>query len=285
MIEFDAQAYKSTTRQQWNSVAQKWDEWGPLLDRWLGSATETLLDMCGVGRGSHLLHVAGGSGHDAAFSARRTGPTGRVVSTDFSEALTALAEKRFAREGLSHARAVLMDGETIDVGDETFDAVISRVGLIFFPDQDRSMAQQVAALKSGGRVGALVYATGQECRFFSDPVAVIRRHAALPPPLPGQPGPFSLGAPGTIEALFARAGLADIEARKIAAPVLLGSADECLRFEQESFGALHQMLVRLEAPARQAAWDDVRKALEAFETDRGFEGPCIMIAAVGRKMS
>ncbi len=170
------------------------------------------------------------------------------------------------------------------MGGEKFDAVISRVGLIFFPDQDRSVAQQVAALKPGGRVGALVYATAQECRFFSDPVAVIRRHAALPPPLPGQPGPFSLGAPGAIEALFARAGLTDIQARKIEAPVLLGSADECLRFEQEFFGALHQMLAKLEAPARQAAWDDVRKALEAFETDRGFEGPCVMIAAVGRKI-
>jgi ubiquinone/menaquinone biosynthesis C-methylase UbiE len=284
MSGFDAQAYKSTTRDQWNSVAQKWDEWGPLLDRWLGPPTEARLDMCAVGPGSHVLHVAGGSGHDAVFSARRTGPTGRVLSTDFSETLTALAEQRFANAGLSHARAALMDGESIDVQNEKFDVVISRAGLIFFPDQDRSMAQQVAVLNPGERIGALVYATPQECRFFSDPVNIVRRHAALPPPASGQTGPFSLGAPGVIEALFQRAGLSEIETRKIGAAVILRSAAECLRFEQESFGALHQMLGKLDEPARQAAWDEVRTALESFETDRGFEGPCVMIAAAGRKI-
>jgi hypothetical protein len=185
---------------------------------------------------------------------------------------------------LSHARTALMDGESIDVQNEKFDVVISRAGLIFFPDQDRSMAQQVAVLNPGERIGALVYATPQECRFFSDPVNIVRRHAALPPPASGQPGPFSLGAPGVIEALFQRAGLSEIETRKIGAAVILRSAAECLRFEQESFGALHQMLGKLDEPARQAAWDEVRTALESFETDRGFEGPCVMIAAAGRKI-
>jgi hypothetical protein len=55
-----------------------------------------------------------------------------------------------------------MDGESIDVQNEKFDVVISRAGLIFFPDQDRSMAQQVAVLNPGERIGALVYATPQE---------------------------------------------------------------------------------------------------------------------------
>lgn len=285
MTEFDAAAFKKTTQQQWDNVAAPWNAWGPLLDRWLGPATETLLDMCRVGKGSHVLHVAGGSGQDAMQSAKRTGPDGRVLSTDFSEALTALANDGFRAAGFAHAEAAAMDGEAIDVGGDLFDAVISRVGLIFFPDQDRSMATQVAALKPGGWVGALVYATPEENRFFSDPVAIIRRHAALPPPVPGQPGPFSLGAPGAIEALFERAGLTEIESRKIDAPVVLGSAAECLRFEKESFGALHQMLAKLDDRSKEAAWDEVETALQAFETDRGFSGPCIMIAAAGRKAS
>ena len=285
MTAFDAATFKKTTRQQWDNVATRWNAWGPLLDRWLGPATETLLDMCHVGKGSHVLHVAGGSGQDAMQSARRTGPEGRVLSTDISETLTGLANDGFRAAGLGYAKATVMDGESIDVGDDRFDAVLSRVGLIFFPNQDGSMTTQVAALKPGGWVGALVYATPEECRFFSDPVAIIRRHAALPPPVPGQPGPFSLGAPGAIEALFERAGLSDIETQKIDAPVVLGSATECLRFEQESFGALHQMLAKLDDRSKQAAWDEVETALRAFETDRGFSGPCVMIAAAGRKAS
>jgi SAM-dependent methyltransferase len=283
MTTFDPVAFKATTHRQWNAVAERWNAWGPVLDRWLGPATETLLDMAGVGPGARVLHVAGGSGQDAIQSARRVGPSGHVLSTDFSEALTALASANFGAAGLANAEARVMDGEAFTLPDAPFDAVVSRVGLIFFPDQEGSVRRQMAVLKPGGRVGALVYATAEECRFFSDPVGIIRRRAALPPPLPGQPGPFSLGPPGAIEGLFERAGLVGIETRKIPAPLVLDSAAECLRFEQESFGALHQMLSGLDDPGKAAAWAEVGEALTAFEQGGRFEGPCVMIAAVGRR--
>lgn len=283
MTKLDANGFKKTTQTQWDNVAERWNAWGPLLDRWLGPATEQLLDMAHVKEGSHVLHVAGGSGQDALQSARRVGAGGQVLSTDFSAELTRLANLQFTTAGLHHARAEVMDGEELAIGLRRFDAVISRVGLIFFPDQAKSMRTQVAALRSGGSVGALVYATPQECRFFSDPVSVIRKHANLPAPAPGWPGPFSLGAPGVIEALFESAGLVDIQIRKIDAPVRLASAKECLRFEQESFGALHQMLGKVDETTRQAAWEEVERALEAFETEAGFVGPCKMIAASGVK--
>ncbi len=100
-----------------------------------------------------------------------------------------------------------------------------------FPDQKGAVELQRLALKPEGYVGALVYATAEENRFFSDPVSIIRRHAKLGPPPPGQPGPFSLGGEGAIEALFESAGLVDIETRRIEAPVILESAATCLRFE------------------------------------------------------
>ena len=280
---FDPAAYKASTRAQWDGVAQNWNAWGGLLDRWLGPATETLLDMCHVGAGSRVLHVAGGSGQEALQTARRVGRSGRVVSTDISEALTELARSNFEREGASWAEAHVMDGEDLTVDNDAFDAVISRVGLIFFPNQLGSVRAQRAVLKPGGCVGALVYATPADCRFFSDPVAVIRRHAGLAPPAPGAPGPFSLGQPGDIEALFKTAGLSDIEARKIKAPVILDSAKDCLRFEKESFGALHQMLDGLDHEAKEAAWAEVEEVLRAFEQDGRFVGPCTMIAACGRR--
>jgi len=70
-----------------------------------------------------------------------------------------------------------MDGEDFELNDLPFDAVISRVGLIYFPDQLGAIKRQAAALRVRGYLGAIVYATPEECRFFSDPVSVIRRRA------------------------------------------------------------------------------------------------------------
>lgn len=283
MTMFDAKAFKQTTHAQWNTVADRWNAWAPLLDRWLGPVTETVLAMAKIGPGSRVLHVASGSGQEAMQTARRVGPSGYVLATDLSEALTALARSNFAAAGLSNVHARIMDGEEFELNEAPFDAVISRVGLIYFPNQLGAIKRQAAALRVGGYLGAIVYATPEECRFFSDPVGVIRRRAALPPPAPGQPGPFSLGTPGRIEELFTAGGLTDIQACKVDAPVILESAAECLRFEQESFGALHQMLGKLDDVAKAAAWTEVGEKLAAFESNGQFRGPCAMIAAVGRR--
>lgn len=283
MTTFDPIAFKSTTRDQWNHVAKHWNSWGAFIQRWLGPATDAKLEMAEVRAGSRVLIIAGGSGQEALQIAERVGPDGYVLTTDISEELTKLATMNASSSGLSNVETRIADAEALDIEPAIFDAALSRVGLIFCPDQPKALAEQMRAVKSGGYVGAVVYATAEECRFFSDPVGIIRRHADLPPPLPGQPGPFSLGAPGRIEALFTEAGLVDVQARKIPSPLSMASAAECLRFEQESFGALHQMLGRLDPAAKQAAWEEVGRALCAFETGEGFEGPCTMIAAVGRK--
>jgi hypothetical protein len=161
--------------------------------------------------------------------------------------------------------------------------VISRVGLIYFPDQQKALAGMKRALKPGGRVAAIVYSTAENNKFFSIPVSIIRRRANLPPPLPGQPGPFSLGNPGVLEETFRRAGLRDVRARTIPAPVRMKTAAECARFEKESFGALHQMLAGLDDAGREAAWQEIEQELRGFETAAGFEGPCEMVIGVGVK--
>ena len=63
----------------------------------------------------------------------------------------------------------------------------------------------------------------------------------------------------------------------VPSPVRLASAAECVRFERESFGALHQMLAGLAEADREAAWAEIGEALAQFEGTNGFEGPCEML--------
>lgn len=139
------------------------------------------------------------------------------------------------------------------------------------------------ALKPGGRVSLVTYATADRNGFFSVPVSIIRERANLPAPLPGQPGPFSLGKPEVLKALLESAGYSDVEVEVVQAPLRLPSAKECLQFEKESFGALHQMLGGLSAAAQEDVWGEIELALQAFETDAGFVGPCELVIGAGTK--
>jgi hypothetical protein len=114
-------------------------------------------------------------------------------------------------------------------------------------------------------------------------VSVIRRRAGLPPPAAGQPGPFGLGAPGVLEEALRGAGFRDVRTRTVAAPLRMPSAGECVRFERESFGALHQMLAGLPPAERDAAWEEIGTELRRFDGPSGFTGPCELIVASGVK--
>lgn len=281
---FDPVKFKTTTRQQWDAAAEAWDRWSPLLSRWLGPATEMMLDMTGVKQGSRVLDVAAGAGEQTLTAARRVGPSGYVLATDLSAGILERAARNARLAGLGNVETAVVDGEALGgIEAEPFDAVISRVGLIYFPDQHAALSGMRGHLKPGGKVGAITYGTADRNGFFSGPVGIIRRRAALPAPLPGQPGPFSLGDPDVLAKRLTDAGFRNVEIETVDAPLRLGSAEECLQFEQESFGALHQMLAGLSAPEQDQAWEEIEEFLKTFEQNGQFNGPCQMLVAAATK--
>ena len=280
---FDAARYKATTHAQWQEAAEAWNRWSNLLRRWLGPATEQMLDMANIGPGSTVLDVAAGAGDQTLQAAARVGPKGRVLATDLSSNILDFARANALAAGFEHVDILVADGEDLPVDTESFDAVISRVGLIYFPDQVAALTGMRRALRPGGRCAAITYSTADKNGFFSIPVSIIRRRAALPAPAPGQPGPFSLGDPEVATSVFRQAGFKDIQTRVLSAPVLVPSAADCLRFEQESFGALHQLLSGLDDDGKAEAWAEIERELMQFETPSGFEGPCELVLIAGTK--
>ncbi|HEV7333629.1 MAG TPA: class I SAM-dependent methyltransferase [Flavisolibacter sp.] len=281
--QFDPVKYKNTTREQWQTAAEAWYKWGPTLNQWLGKATNRMLEMAEISTGDKVLDIAAGAGEQSITAARRVGPEGYVLATDISSNILEFAKRMAQEAGISNIETAVMDGENLTLEDETFDAVISRVGLIYFPDQQRALREMLRVLKPGGKVAAIVYSTPEKNKFFSIPVSIIRTRAKLPPPLPGQPGPFSLGAAGVIEKAISDAGFSNVKSEFIDSPLELSSAKECVRFENESFGALHQMMSGLSDREKDSVWEEIEKELRQFETDSGFIGPCEMVVAVGEK--
>jgi ubiquinone/menaquinone biosynthesis C-methylase UbiE len=282
--KFDPIQYKITTREQWETAAGAWHRWGPTLASWLGPVTEVMLDMAEVRSGDRVLDVAAGAGEQTLVVARRVGPSGHVLATDISRNLLEFAAKDARAAGLSNVETRVMDGENLEeLEAASFDAVISRVGLIYFPDQQTALTGMRRVLKPGGRIAAIVYSSPENNRFFSIPISIIRKRANLPPPLPGQQGPFSLGGEGVLEAAYKQAGFDHIETRLVPSPLRLESAAECVRFERESFGALHQMMGGLSAAEQDKTWEEIARELRQFESTEGFTGPCEMVVGIGTR--
>ena len=282
-MEFDPIKYKEAIRAEWQKTAEGWHRWMPFVSQWLGPATELMLDLASLEPGDHVLDLAAGDGEQSLAAAKRVGPTGYVLATDLAPNLVAFAEQSARASGLENVEARVMDGENLELGDTAFDAVISRLGLMYFPDLRRSLSEIRRVLKPGGRVSVIVFSTAERSPFFSIPVSVIRRHAQLPPPSPGQPGPFSLGAPGVLEEALREGGFKDVKTQSVSAPVRMASGAECLCWREESSGTLQEMLAGLDDSKRQDIWEEIGLEFKKFEGTDGFESPCELIVAVGTR--
>ncbi|TNE50710.1 MAG: methyltransferase domain-containing protein [Bacteroidetes bacterium] len=99
---------------------------------------------------------------------------------------------------LENISTLLGAAEEIELPAESFDAVICRMGLMLFAEPARAASKAWQVLKPGGRLSVLVFTLPQTNPFMAKPMQILLKHTGKQPPAPGQPGIFSLGAPGVM---------------------------------------------------------------------------------------
>lgn len=277
----DADKYRQSFLAEWKRIAGGWHRWVPVVRDFSATATELMLDLAHVQKGSRVLDVGAGDGDQSLAAARRIGPDGYVLATDMTAELLAFARQSAAREGLSQLHTRLMDAERLELTDATFDAVISRLALMYFPNVLQALEEMRRVLRPGGRVSVIVFSTADRNRFFSIPAEVIRRRGNLPKPPAGAPGPFRFGGEGALADLLARAGFGEIEIQRVQSEIRLRSAAECVQFRRESSGTLQQMITEagMTPAGEEATWQEVEAALREFEGTEGFVSPVELLVA------
>jgi len=282
---FDPNAFKAATRELWDKHAKGWSDHSAKIRDWLRESTDAMLAMAEVGPGAHVLDVAAGAGDQTLDIAQRVGAAGAVLATDLSPAILEFAKEKARRAGYANVDTAATDGEDLNVGDGIFDAAVCRLGLMFFPDPGKGLREMFRALKPGGRACTMVFSTPDKNPCVSILVSTAFKHAGLPPRDPYQPGGLlSLGKPGLIDELFQQAGFSRVATTKLAAPFRLPSVEAYLDFVRNSASPILQILGRLDAPAKETAWAEIKTKLSAFNTADGWEGPNELLLTIGRRI-
>jgi len=97
--------------------------------------------------GMRVLDVATGAGHTAAAIAPRVA---HVVALDIAPAMLARTQELAAARGLLNVTTALMDVESMDFPDASFDVVTSRIAPHHFLDIDRAIHEVARVLRDGG---------------------------------------------------------------------------------------------------------------------------------------
>lgn len=280
----DCDGFKLAMRGQWDEAATGWDAHGPQIRAWLGGPTEAMLQMAGVAPGMEVLDVAAGAGDQTLAVAARVGPAGRVLASDISPRIAALAQRNAASAGHHNVAVHVADAEALGLETGRFDAAVCRLGLMFLPNPAGGLGQIARVLKPGAAFCAMVFTGPQGNPCLRILMATARGHAGLAPGDPWTPGSLtSLGKPGLLEALMRDAGFRDVVTTVMPAPFRMATAGDYLAFVRTSAGPIQAILAGLDAAARAAAWADMEAQLGTYQGAEGWVGPNELMLVAGRR--
>jgi ubiquinone/menaquinone biosynthesis C-methylase UbiE len=175
--------------------------------------------------GEAVLDVGCGTGTTTVQAARVVGPTGQVTGSDLSPVMIDTAREAADVDGIAW---LVADAETYDFGADTFDAVISRFGVMFFADPVAAFANLARSTRPGGRLVAAVWQTRDKVPLFDLPyataAAVLDRLGLAYEPVDIADSQCSLGSHDRVVAVLEPAGWREIETRPTEQTIHVGGS-------------------------------------------------------------
>ena len=217
--------------------------------------------------------------------AQRVTPSGRVLGVDVSPVILEVAKHR--GRGIENLDFRLADAGTEDLGEESFDLISSRFGVMFFNRPVAAFANLRRLLKSGGRLVFICWRGFEENPWMAVPAGAVfsvlpQPEQPGPEPDPDAPGPFSLGEEERLRFVLEGAGFADISVEPVDTGMHMGNLDEATHLVTQIGPAARAMAEATEAD-RAAALVAIRSALQEFATPAGvvIPGACWIASAGG----
>lgn len=209
------------THAAWDRIAPGYDRTNTPTQMWLGNEG---LRRLGLRAGIRFLDVAAGSGA-LSIPAARFGAD--VLAIDQSPVMLELLTTRAQREGLAIETRV-MDGQALELSDNSFDVVGSQFGVMLFPDMPKGIREMVRVARSDGIVLLHAYGDPRQIDFLGFLIAALQtvRPTFNGPPMDPPPLEFQLADPGRLHSEFADAGLKNITVETVFEATAFESGDE-----------------------------------------------------------
>jgi len=266
---------------QWSESAPYWEKYRDLIGGMFAPVTQALVEDAALTSGDVVLDVGTGPGEPALTIARLAG---KVVGTDPVPEMVEAARREGHRRGLPNARFEVAFAESLPFPANSFDAVVSRFGVMFFASPADAFREWLRVLKPGGRIGAAVWHFAEKNPFHSVVAEVVGRYIDSPPPAADSPDAFRFASPGKLQTVLSEAGAARTSERvlrfSIQAPI---SVEKFWALRSEMSDKLRRKLALLSEAQTARLKGDVIDALTAYAAASGLSFPAEVLIVSGQK--
>lgn len=263
----------------WDRAGRVWVEQQALLDRLYQPVAKAVVDRADLRAGETVLDVGCGAGATTFEAAWRVGPQGRVVGADISGALLELARRRAGEQALEGVDFVHADAQTHAFG-QGFDAIVSRFGVMFFPDPVAAFANLRRALRPDGRLAFACWRGPEDNAIAQVPLEAAALFLPEAPKFErNAPGRFGFADPERVRSILAEAGWRDIAIEPLDDPTPV-TFDELMTMSLR-VGPLNPILSQADDALRTRIREAVAAALAPYVEDglARMNSACWLVAA------
>jgi len=283
--EADMRQPKSTdTLREWSDSAKYWAKHSETIRRMFAPLTQALIEDAGIVPGQAVLDVAGGTGEPSLAIAEVVGPTGSVTCTDAIDEMVRAAEREALRRKLTNITFRHCTADALPFPDNTFDATVSRLGVMFFPDPLNALREMLRVTKPGGSLALVVWDKSDVNPFLNVITIVLSRYVETAEADQDAPGAFRFADQGKLAQVLKEAGASEVRERiltfQIAAPL---SFEQFWELRSETSATLRDKLQTLSQTELSYLKADVAEAAREYFTSGGMSFPAQMIIVSGKK--
>ena len=269
---------------RWSDAAPFWEKHREIIRQMFAPVTAALSQDGLIGSGCTVLDVAAGPGEPALTIASSVGPAGRVFGIDPVPEMVEAARREARHLGLKNAQFDVALAEHLPFAADTFDAAVSRFGVMFFPSPVAAVREMLRVLKPGRKLALAAWYLAEENPFFYTLSRAIERYVDSPPPAPDAPDTFRFASPRKLRDVFDRAGVLVPTERilqfTIKVPI---SGEDFWTLRCEMSETLRRKVATLSKDQLAEARRQALEAFRAYSTDFGLSFPAKVLIVSGSR--
>jgi SAM-dependent methyltransferase len=269
---------------QWSESAPYWEKHRETIREMFAPITQALIEDAEINTSRVVLDVATGPGEPALSIADLVGAEGKVLGVDAVPQMVEAARRAGDRRGLHNASFKVAFADDLPFPANTFDAVVSRFGVMFFPSPVDSVREMLRVLKPGGRIAMAVWHFAERNPFHYTVSQVVERYVDSPPPAPDSPDAFRFAVPGKLLTILSNAGAAATFERLLRFEIRASiSVEDFWMLRSEMSEKLRAKLAILSKEQMTGLEREVLEALDAYSANRCVIFPAEVLIVSGRK--
>ncbi len=271
---------------RWSRSAPFWEKHREIIRLMFAPVTQALVEDGQIVSHHAVLDLATGPGEPALSLAALVGSKGKIFGIDPVPEMVAAARRAADHLGFKNTQFFVASADHLPFPADTFDAVVSRFGVMFFPSAVDPIREMLRVLKPGRKLALAVWHFAERNPFHYALSRVIDRYVDSPLPAPDAPDAFRFATTGKLRKILNDVGAIAPTERllqfTIQAPI---SVEDFWAIRLEMSDKLREKIATLSKEQLAEVKRQALESLREYSTDRGMSFPAEVLIVSGAKPS